>query len=166
MLVSYKGKIIVSLIVLILDGIIVYYNNYYFNNLNIFYPMLTISLIPFLFDNNQKEYYKICFIIGIIYDLLYSNIFLYNGFLFLLLSKIDVKIMKYLKNNLFLYMMLVIINIIFYDTISFLLIKVTNYQIVTFSDLIYKIENSLLLNIMSSFVFFFLVKKKMGYHKM
>lgn len=166
MLVSYKEKIIVSIIVLILDGIIVYYNDYYFNNLNIFYPMLTISLIPFLFDNNQKEYYKICFIIGIIYDLSYSNIFLYHGMLFLILGKIDLKIMKYFKNNLFLYIILIVMNIIIYDMIFFFLISITSYQVVIFSDLIYKIKNSLLLNILSGFIYFFLGKKTIFKHKM
>jgi len=166
MLVSYKGKIIVSIIILLLDGVLINMNDYFFNNLNIFYPMLTISLIPFLFDESQKEYYKLCFIIGIIYDLLYSNIFLYHALLFLMLGKINVKIMKYFKNNLFLYIILVILNIIIYDIIGFLLVSITSYQVVEFSDLIYKIKNSLLLNILSGFIYFFLGKKRYFKHKM
>ena len=158
-----EKKWIISLIIIILDGAITYFIPSYFNKLNLFYPMLTISLIPFLFEGSIKDYYKICFIIGIIYDLLYSNIFLYNALLFLLLSKIDSKLMKYFKNSLFFYIILVIINIFLYDLICYLLVLITNYQVVTISDLIYKLKNSLLLNIMSSFVYFFLFKKYHNY---
>ena len=161
MLASYKEKkyMIISFIVLIIDGLLTYFLPSYFNKLNMFYPMLTISLIPFLLDNNMKEYYRFCFFMGILYDLLYSNLFLYHALFFLFLSKVDSKIMKVLKNNLGLYLLLVIINILLYDTMFFLLIKFTNYQVVSFSDLVYKIKNSLLLNIMSSFIYYFIFKK-------
>lgn len=161
MLVSYKEKkyMIISFTVLIIDGLLTYFLPSYFNKLNIFYPMLTISLIPFLLDNNMKEYYRFCFFMGILYDLLYSNLFLYHALFFLFLSKVDSKIMKVIKNNLGLYLLLVIINILLYDTMFFLLIKFTNYQVVSFSDLVYKIKNSLLLNIMSSFIYYFIFKK-------
>jgi len=162
MLVFYKEKkyMIISFIVLIIDGLLTYFLPSSFNKLNMFYPMLTISLIPFLLDNNMKEYYRFCFFMGILYDILYSNLFLYHALFFLFLSKVDSKIMKVIKNNLGLYLLLVVINILLYDTMFFLLIKFTNYQVVTISDLIYKIKNSLLLNIMSSFIYYFLFKKR------
>lgn len=162
MLVSYKEKkyLIISILVLIIDGLLTYFVPSYFNNISIFYPMLTISLIPFLLDNNMKDYYRLCFFLGILYDILYSNLFLYHALFFLFLSKVDSKVMKFIKNNIGLYLLLVVINILLYDILFFLLIKLTNYQVVTFSDLIYKIKNSLLLNIMSSFLYFFLFKKR------
>ena len=164
MFVSYKEMIICSVVIL-LDGIIVYYIPGYFNSINLFYPMLTISLIPFLYSNNSKKYHQLCFILGIIYDLLYSNIFLYHGLMFLLLSKINFKVMKQFNNNLFLYILLAIINIIFYDTCFYLLITLTNYQIVDLASLLYKIKNSLLLNIMSVFIYYFWFKKTFLSHK-
>lgn len=158
-----EKKIIISLFVVMLDGVITYLIPSYFNKLSLFYPMLTVSLIAFLFDGNLKKYYKLCFFLGIVYDLLYSNIFLFNGFLFLLLSKIDSKVMKYVKNSFLFFVILVLFNIIIYDTICFLLILITNYQVVNISDLIYKIEHSILLNILSVFVYFFLFKKTAQY---
>ena len=59
--------------------------------------------------------------------------------------------------------MLTIINIIVYDTICFLLVFLTNYEIVTVSDLIYKIKHSLFLNILSVIVFWFLFKKDINH---
>ena len=168
MLVSYKRKnyLLVSVLIILIDGIISYFMDNYINHLNYFYPMLTISLIPFLFDNNYKEYYRLSFIIGIIYDLLYSNIFLFNAFLFLILSKIDSKIMNIWEDNFFLYCILVIINIIIYDTILFVLIYLTKYSSVYIYDLFYKISHSLLLNIMSVFVYYFYFKKRNLKHNM
>ena len=160
MLRYYKEmKWVVSLIIIMLDGIIINYFPSYFNSLNYLYPMLTLSLIPFLDDNYQK-YYKKIFIIGIIYDLLYSNIFLYHAFIFLLIALINRKILLSFKNNLLLFLIIIPVNIIVYDTINFLVIIFTNYQAVALIDLWYKICHSLLLNILSGFVFFFLFKKK------
>ena len=166
MLVSYKEKIIFSIIIILLDGILINYIPSYFNSINLFYPMLTISLLPFLYDNSKIEYSKLCFFIGIIYDLLYSNIFLYHALFFFLLGKLDIKIIKLLNNNLILYVVLVIINIVAYDLVFYLLVNLTNYQIININGLIYKIKNSLLLNIMSSFIYYFWFKKRKLLHKM
>lgn len=161
MLASYKKKkeIILSILVIILDGIISYFVPIYLDNSNYFFPMLTISLLPFLYKNNLKDYYSLCFIIGIIYDLLYSNIFLYNALLFLFLAKIDSKVLKVFKESIALYIILVILNIVLYDGITFLLVTLTKYADLSFASLIYKLKCSMLLNIMSAFVYYFLFKK-------
>ena len=157
----YKEKkyLIISLIILILDGILVNYIPSFFNRLNYFFPMLTISLIPFLYHDNKRKYYIYVLILGIIYDVLYTDIFLYNAIIFSFLGVIDLQIRKYYKDNIILFLFLIILNIILYDSILFSLVFITNYQSITISDLIYKIEHSLLLNIMSGFVFWFMFKK-------
>lgn len=160
MLSFYKEKrLLISILVIILDGIITYFVPSYFNKLNYFYPMLTISFIPFLCKNKHTNYLTI-FILGIIYDLLYSNIFLYNAIIFLGLAIINQKIIKYFSDSLLLFIFLAFLNILIYDSVSFLLVIISNYQSVVFSDLIYKIEHSILLNIVSVFVFYFLFKKR------
>ena len=161
MLVSYKEKRywIISILVLFLDGIISYYLPSYFNKLSLFYPMLTISLIPFLYSGNKRKYYYFVFILGIIYDLLYCNIFLFNALIFLFLSKIDIKVLKLLKDNFFLYLGLIVLNIVIYDGICFFLLILTKYANYPINHLFYKIEHSLLLNILSGIWFFFIFKK-------
>ena len=154
-----KKYLIISLIIIMLDGIITYYIPSYFNNLNYFYPMLTISLIPFLYKGNSKYFYQYIFFIGIIYDLLYSNIFLFNSLIFLVLSKIDTKLFKIFKENLFIYLIIVILNILLYDGIIFLLIYLTNYQVVTIIDYIYKIEHSIILNIIFGIIYYLIFSR-------
>ena len=168
MLLSYKENkhCIISIISLILDGVIVYFMPSYFNQINYFYPMLTISFLPFLYDSNLKKYYRRCFILGIVYDLLYSNIFLFNAFLFLLMAKIDSKILKIYKNSFIIYFFLFLINLLLYDGTSFLLVLITKYQSVTVNHLIYKIVHSLPLNFLSIFVYSFLCRNRGKTHKM
>lgn len=161
MLVFYKEKkyLLISLLIIILDGIIMYLVPSYFNKLNNFYPMLTISFIPFVYLTNKKYSYLLIIVIGGIYDLLYSNIFLYNVIVFIILLNLDVKILKYFKANLLLLIIVSLLNIVIYDIIGFLLVMITGYQEVNISDLFYKIEHSIFLNIMLVFVVWFLFKK-------
>jgi len=161
MLLFYQEKkyLLISLLAILLDGIILYIVPSYFNRLNYFYPMLTISLIPFIYLGNKKSYYIIIILMGLIYDILYSNIFLYNVILFIILINLDIQISKYFKNSLLLFILLVLFNIVFYDSINFILIIITNYQSITIYDLLYKINHSILLNIMSVFVYWFMFKK-------
>ena len=161
MLLFYKEKkyLLISLLIIIIDGVILYFNPSYFNKINYFYPMLTITLIPFSYLCNRKKCIILVLIMGTIYDLLYSNIFLYNAILFIILISLNIKVINYFKESLLLFIILTIINIIIYDTISFLLVIITNYQSINIYDLIYKINHSILLNILSVFVFWFMFKK-------
>ena len=160
MLVFYYERkyLLISLLLIILDGLIIYYIPSYFNKLNYFYPMLTISSIPFTYLSKKRNNYILPVVIGIIYDLFYSNIFLYNAIIFLIIANIDFEIIKHFKISLLLFILLAILNIVIYDTINFLLIILTSYQSVGLMDLIYKIDHSILLNIMSVFVLWFLFK--------
>ena len=158
---SYRGKkyLISVILALLLDGIFSYIYPSYFNNINYFYPMFTVSIIPFLSTKNNKTTYLYIIVLGLVYNLLYSNIFLFHPIIFLLLSKIDNILIKYIKESIYLYIILVLINIVIYDSIYFLLIILTSYQEITIFDLIYKIKYSLL-NILSVFVFWFIIKKR------
>ena len=157
MLVSYKEKIIISLLIIILDGILAYFLFSYVNNIKYFYPMLTISLIPFLYKESSKNYLKLLFFLGIIYDLLYSNLFLFHPMIFILLGKVNLRIIQLLKENIFSYMLLIIIDILIYDGIFFLLVLIANYEMVTYMDYFYKIEYSSF-NVLLAFIYYPLLK--------
>lgn len=167
MLASYNGKkyLLVSLLAIILDGVISYYLPSYFNNINYIYPMFTVSLIPFLSKENSKKNILYIFVIGLIYNLLYSNIFLFHSLVFIMLFKINNIFLNIVKDQFISYVILVIINIIFYDSLYFILMLLTNYQVMNISDLIYKIKYSLP-NVLSVFVYWFIIKKQNKLHKM
>ena len=159
-----KKYLIISVIVILLDGLLIHYIPSYYHNINYFYPMLTISLIPFLYYDNIKDYYKFIFILGIIYDLFYSNLFLFNSLIFLLLNKNNIKILKLMKNIILTYMFLVIINILLYDLILFILTSLISNSFII-NDYFYKISRSLLVNIIVSLGYFLIFKRKTTYLK-
>lgn len=133
---------------IILDYLLIYFLPSFFNQISLFYPMLTLTLIVFLYKKfDNKKYFKLVFIIGFIYDLLFSYIFLFNSLIFLMFAKIIKKIDKYIRCNLFINIILVIIFIFLYDLILFLLVLISDYNLVSLTDLIYKFKNSCILNI-------------------
>ncbi len=136
------------IITFILEFLILYFVPSYFHHLNLFYPMLTLTLIVFL-DNkvNPNKYLKIVFWIGFFYDLFFSYIFLFHSLVFLMFGKIMKKIDKYFKKNLLIDVVFLIVFIFFYDFILYILVLLSNYNLVTLSDFLYKFQNSLLLNI-------------------
>lgn len=150
---------ILGIMIIILDGLIVYFIPGYFNDLTFIYPMLSITFLVSMYGF-CKKYFKTSVILGLVYDFLYSNIFLYNTLIFLLLSKINRKIFNYLQVNLFNKIIVLILNIIIYDTINFLIINFSKYNYVVLNDLIYKILHSLFINIVFIICINFLLKKK------
>ena len=139
---------LIILITISLDFLITYFIPSYFNNLNLFYPMLTLTLIMFLYQKvESKKYFQTVFITGLIYDFLFSYILLFNSLVFLMFAKIIKKVDKYIRCNFFVSLILLVICIFLYDLILFLLVRVSDYSIVSFNDLIYKFQNSLILNI-------------------
>ena len=155
---------IIGIIIIILDGIIVYLFPSYFNQLNYLFPMLSITFLVSIYGYTKK-YLKTSLILGFIYDLLYSSIFLYNTLIFLLLSKINKKIFNYIQINLFNKILLLILNIILYDSINFLIINFSKYNKIVFNDLIYKISHSIILNIIFIIAIDCILKKKLKFNK-
>lgn len=154
-----------GIIFILLDGLLIYLIPSYFNELSLFYPMLSITFSVAIY-NYSKDYLKTSFILGVIYDLLYSSIFFYNALLFLLLAKVNKKIFNYLQINIFNKIIVLIINIIIYDSINYLIVFFSKYQDLIFYDLVYKITHSLLLNVLALFVINFLLKKIKLHHKL
>ena len=68
---------IILLISIILDGVLTNFLPYLVNDLSIFTPLLTVVSIFILYPLNRKKenkFFILIFIVGIIYDLLYTNL--------------------------------------------------------------------------------------------
>ena len=128
---------LVSLIIitLLLDYLLIYFTSSNFNQITLFYPMLTLTLIVFLYKKVEiKKYFKIVFLIGLFYDILFSYLFLFNSLIFLLFAKIMKKIDKYIRWNLIVSLVSLIV-FIFYMILYYLdlfilpVIKVLRFSI-------------------------------------
>lgn len=154
-------SIIIIVTSLLLDGLLTNYLSYLPNNLTLFTPLLTLTSIfliyPFYRKNNKKYYYTI-FILGFIYDLFYTNLLFYHAFLFLLLGFFIRFLYKnleisWIRNIIYLFLLITI-----YELINGGIIYIFNLVPVTIEKIFYKIEHSLLLNIIYGEIIYFIIK--------
>lgn len=141
---------IIVLISLLLDGILNNTLPYMKDNLSLFTPLITIiSLLivyPFYYKKNSK-YYLTAIILGLIYDLLYTNMLFLNSILFLAIALLIKIIYKNIELNYLNIILYIILTIITYEISQYILITIFNLTSITINQLFYKISHSLLLNI-------------------
>ena len=154
-------SLIIIIVSLILDGILSNFLPYLYTNLSIFTPLFTLISIfmiyPF-FKKKEKTYFILIFIVGIIYDLFYTNLLFFNGVLFVtigLLIKYIYKTYEITPLRLILY---IIILVTAYESLTGLILLIYNVVPVTFYKVFYKIINSLLLNIIYAELIYLVIK--------
>ena len=154
-------SLIIIIVSLLLDGILSNFLPYLYTNLSIFTPLFTLVSIfmiyPF-FKKKEKTYFILIFIVGIIYDLLYTNLLFFNGVLFItigLLIKYIYKTYEITPLRLILYIIILITS---YEFLTSLVLLIYNVVEFTFYKVFYKIINSLVLNIIYSEIIYLIIK--------
>ena len=144
-----------------LDGLLTNYLPFLVHDLSLFTPMFTITSIfliyPF-FRKQELKFFIILFIVGILYDLFYTNLLFFHGSMFVILGFISYFIQKNFDFGFFKNIIYVIIMISSYEIITCLFLWIYNIVPVSVSELFYKISHSLLLNIIYMEVVYFIVK--------
>lgn len=153
---------IIVIVSLILDGILTNFLPYMVSDLSIFTPLLTVvSLVviyPF-FKKDKKKYLTYSFIVGIIYDLLYTNLLFFNGLIFLVVGLLIIILYQNIGNNYLKIILNIVLVIISYELLTVLVIFCFNLVPLTLDKVIYKISHSLLLNIIYGEVIYLILKK-------
>ena len=135
---------------IILDGIITNYLPFLPNNLSLLTPLLTITSLIYIypfFKKKKKKFYLILFITGIVYDLFYTNLLFFHAVIFVLLGLIIKKIYKYFEITSIKIIFYIILIIVSYEFIVGSLLFIFQLVPINISKIIYKIINSLILNI-------------------
>lgn len=142
--------LIIVIFSLLLDGILTNFLPYMVQDLSFFTPMLTlVSLIliyPF-FKKRLRKYFIICFVTGIVYDLLYTNLLFLNGLLFLVTGILTMLFYRYFEVRYFTLILAIVVMICLYECLTVSIIFLFQLVPVSFGRLFYKISHSLLLNI-------------------
>lgn len=137
-----------------LDGII---SNFISTNTNLLNPLLTlvtlIIIYPY-FYNNEKKYYFICFLVGLLYDIVYTNTLGLNAMIFFIIAFFIKKINIFISNNSINVSLISIIIISLYRIMSFLILILIGYISFNFNMLIHSITSSLLLNIIYTIILY------------
>mgnify|MGYP002624595016 CR=1 FL=1 len=109
--------------------------------------MSLIIIYPFC-NKMKKEYYLICFIIGLIYDIAYTNTLFLNACLFLLIGYLINLINIIITNNIFNVMIIGLIIIIIYRILNYFILVFIDYLEYDITLLIKSILSSILLNLL------------------
>ena len=141
---------IIIVLSLILDGILTNYLPFMESDLSLFTPLLTTTslvLIYPLFYKQQKKYLIIVFILGIIYDLFYTNLLFFNGLIFLFLGFLIIKIYQLFGSGYIKVIVTIFFIIIIYELLNVSIFMLFNLVPITLDKVIYKISHSILLNL-------------------
>ena len=152
--------VILFIISFFLDGILSNFLPYIVGDLSFFTPMLTIVsivvLYPF-FAKKLKTYFVSCFLLGLCYDFMYTNMLFYNAILFLMLGLLSVLLYRYIQVNWLSILLFIFIMIVSYECMNAIIILIFNLVPMTFYRLLYKLGHSLLLNLLYGELLYFII---------
>lgn len=148
-------KIFIFVVSFLLDGIL---SNYLPIN-GLFTPLFSlVSLIvvyPY-FNGNKRDYYKYAFLLGLLYDLIYTDTLVFHAFLFLFMSFLITKLTLVLSDNYLNLIIITIITIIIFRSVSYILIFITGNINLDYHIFLKGIYSSLILNIIYSVILLFI----------
>ena len=107
------------------------------------YLLPLFTLLSLLFLKKDENYLIKCFLIGVIYDLVFTNLFIIDGIIYLFIGFIIKKIDYNLLNNI----IFGVIIIVLYQLILFILFNITKYQIYTIDEFIHILPHYFIMNI-------------------
>ena len=118
-----------------------------YQNLNYFFPLILITSLPisYLLTKNKIIFFIAIIIIGIIYDLLYSDIPLINLYFLILLTILTKIFYQNKKPTTLNITILTLIGVITYDLYLSLILILTKTQNITINDIIYLILSLIIL---------------------
>lgn len=153
-------SIIFLIVSFVIEGLISNYVFSSFNNLSIFstlYTLITLIVIyPYFY--NEKKYYILLIIFGLLMDVVYTNTFMLNIFIFIIISFI-VKILNFiLPENILMMNIISIISVILYHILTYILLTLINYNTYPISLLLDICINSIAMTIIYTSIIYLLSK--------
>lgn len=153
--------IIYTIISFFLDGLI---SN--FTSINIIDPSyfrtiysVIALVISYHFFENDRKYLKILIILGILFDIVYTNTFLLNIFIFIIIYLFIKRINICIPNNLLTINLKSLLAIIIYHSLSYLILLLANYSNYQFDLLILILSRSVIMTIIYTTISYLIVKK-------
>ena len=141
----------IMILSLILDGVLSNFLPYLVGDLSWFTPCFTIVSIliiyPF-YHKEAKKYLITVFVLGLIYDLFYTNMLFYNAVLFTGLGFLIYYFQNNVKNTFVRIFVETILLITVYEVATGILLWGFQLVPITFQRVFYKLSHSLVLNIL------------------
>lgn len=134
------------------------FNRFLFNSL--FVPLIiltTLILIEPYFKKNEKNYYIYAFVVGFLYDLVYTGNYFMNCGCFLLIAVLVCFVNSNIPNNLVASVLELLVFIIIYRLCSYFLFFVNGMVGFSFMVILRSIYSSLILNVCYGVVLYFIL---------
>ena len=120
---------------------------------------LIALVISYNYFDNEKKYLKILLVLGILFDIVYTNTFLLNIFIFTIIYLMLKFLNDYIPNNLLTINIKAILAITLYHTLSYLILLLANYHHYPVSLLLLVILRSMIMTIVYTTISYFIIKK-------
>jgi len=111
------------------------------------FSLISLIIIHPYFHKEENSYLIFSFLLGLLYDIVYTDTIFLNAFIFLLLAFIIKLINDYISNNMFNVSIMSLLLVIIYRTITYFVLVIINYLTYDFHDLLVCIYSSLILNV-------------------
>lgn len=121
------------------------------------YTLVTITLL-YPYFNNEKKYYILLIIFGLLIDISYTNTLILNTFIFIAVSIIIKLLNNYIYHNLLTSNIVSLISVISYHIISFIILNILNYNNYTLNNLFTIIYNSIIGTIIYNTIMYLIIK--------
>lgn len=132
---------------------------------NYFYPLcFLLSLViicPCFKKGNIKNYYFISLIMGLLYDIVYTNTLFLNFILFFWLAILIKLIYNLVPNNYLSLLFISFLIIVLYRLVVYLIMFIISYKVLSINILFDSILSSMLINFIYVSSLYVLLKKKL-----
>ena len=125
--------------------------------LSTIYTICALGVIYQYFDN-EKKYFILAIIFGVLFDVIYTSTFPLNTILFLVVALFVKIINNVLSNNIFMNNLVNILSIILYHLFLFIILSVTSYGNYNIMLLVNIILGSIVMTIIYTSVSYILLK--------
>lgn len=153
--------IVYMIISFLLDGFISNYTNINIVNPSYFRTIFSLIalIISYNYFDNENKYLKILFIVGILFDIVYTNTFILNIFIFYIIYLVIKYINTYIPNNIFTINIKSLLGISLYHIITYIILLLVNYMNYSFNLLLLILSRSIISTIIYTSISYYLLKK-------
>ena len=153
-----KLPIITVLISFVLESIL---SKFIAIDTKLFEPLTTIVALVIIypyFRKYENRYYYLLFGTGLLYDIMYTNTFLLNAIIFVILGVVIKHANKLFSSNFINISLVTAVTIIIYRIITYLILCIINYLSFDIKDLFFSLTSCLLLNMIYSIILYMIIE--------
>lgn len=120
--------------------------------------MVIAFVIIYPYFNNDKKYYVLLLVFGILFDILYTSTFLINTFVFIIIGLATKLLYNLFPENVFMTNIISYICVILYHLLTFIILVLTRYGDYNLMLLLNIITHSLVMTIVYTSISYFLIR--------